>query len=212
MALGQEFKKHGITTNTPKNILLGAGTIYKGLKWNSTAWDVTGLLGATSGGTKVTITPEYKDVEVDGAIVKTKGLTFKVGEIAKMETNLAEITPDLMALAINANQGLAENGATDYNEITAKSQIEEGDYIENLGYVGKTVDGTPIIIIFDYALCTSGLEIEGKNKDNSVIKLTFECFGSLEGDLDKLPYHIYYPQVKDTTGKDKGINKTKKGE
>jgi hypothetical protein len=66
------------------------------------------------------------------------------------------------------------------------------DYIQNLAYVGFMTDGTPIIVIFDYALCTSGLEAEGKNKENSVFPATFECYADLsEGVTDTLPYHIY---------------------
>ena len=32
------------------------------------------MIGATSGGTKPTITPELLDIEVDGVLVKAKGL------------------------------------------------------------------------------------------------------------------------------------------
>ena len=34
---------------------------------------------------------------------------------------------------------------------------------------------------------------EGKNKEESVGKYTFECRQGIEGDLTVLPYHIYYP-------------------
>lgn len=47
----------------------------------------------------------------------------------------------------------------------------------------------------DNALCTSGFEAEGKNKEGAVGKYTFECHADLESDLDTLPYHIYYPKV-----------------
>ena len=65
-------------------------------------------------------------------------------------------------------------------------------YPRCLAYVGFMTDGTPIIVVFDYALCTSGLEAEGKNKENSVFPATFECYADLsEGATDTLPYHIY---------------------
>lgn len=193
MAVGSEFKSSGITDKTPGNILLGAGTIHKGLTFSSNAWNFAeSLIGATSGGTKFSIKPELTDLDIDGKLVKTKGLTVKTGETASIETNIVEITPDIMKLAIIGKAGTGTT-ATGYSEIVSKSQIEEGDYLENFGYVGKTIDGKPIIIIFDLALCTSGLEIEGKNKEAGVFKGTFECCASLDGDFDKLPYHIYYP-------------------
>ena len=72
--------------------------------------------------------------------------------------------------------------------------INEGDYVENLGYVGKTIEGKPVIIIFDHALCTSGLELEGKNKEASVLKVVMDAYAENAGDLDTLPVKIYYPQ------------------
>ncbi len=79
------------------------------------------------------------------------------------------------------------------DEITSRATIATGDYITNLGYVGKTIEGKPIIIIFDNALCTSGLELEGKNKEAAVPAFTFECFADLTPEADTLPWHIYYP-------------------
>lgn len=193
MALGDEFKSSGITENTPKNVMLGAGTIHKGLTFATDKWNFQeSLVGATSGGTKVTIKPEYMDVAVDGALVKVKGLTQKVGETAVMETNIVEVTPEILKMTLVGKESTATE-KKGYNEITSKARIEEGDYIENLAYVGKTIDGKPIIIIFDNALCTSGFEIEGKNKESAVLKATFECYADLTPECDTLPYHIYYP-------------------
>lgn len=189
----EELKSSGITSDTPKNIVFGAGTIHKGLTFASGKWNFEeSLIGATQGGSKFTITPEITDIEADGALVKVKGLTVKTGETATMEVNFLEITPDILKMAVIGQSGTPEN-MTGYSEIKSKARIATGDYVEKLGYIGKTLDGTPIIVIFDSALCTSGLEIEGKNKENGVIKATFECYADLTGDLETLPYHIYYP-------------------
>lgn len=193
----EEIKNHGITDKTPKNLLLGAGTLHKGFKFDKATkkWNFAeSLFGATSGGNKFSIVPEVKDVEVDGALVKVKGLTLKQGETAKLETNLVEITPELLKTLAIAK--VIENSDVEgYSLIESKPNIEEGDYFENLAFVGKKTDGTPIIVILDNALCTSGLEIEGKNKENAVIKATFDCYAEHTDDLDKLPYHIYYPNA-----------------
>jgi hypothetical protein len=82
-----------------------------------------------------------------------------------------------------------------FDVIESKRQIEDGDYIQNFGYIGKYLDGTPVIIIFDYALCTSGFEHEGKNKENGVFKATFECYAELASEAEILPYHIYTPKT-----------------
>lgn len=193
MAIGSEFKSSGITENTPKTIMLGAGTIHKGLKFSTNAWNFQeSLICATSGGSKVSIVPEFYDIPVDGALVKVKGLTVKTGETAKMEVNPIELTPEILKMALIGDESDSET-ATGYSEITSRAIIKEGDYLENMAYVGKTIEGNPIIILFDYALCTSGLELEGKNKEAAVPKFTFECFADLTPEADTLPYHIYYP-------------------
>ncbi len=201
MALGDEFKSSGITENTPKTVMLGAGTIHKGLTFDplTSKWNFEeSLICATSGGSKLTITPEFYDVPVDGALVKVKGLTVKVGETAQLEINPIELTAEILKMALIGDEKASET-ATGYNEITSRARINEGDYLTNMGYVGKTIDGTPIIIVFDYALCTSGLELEGKNKEAAVPAFTFECMADLTPEADILPWHIYYPTPTEET-------------
>lgn len=193
MAVGSEFKSSGITANTPKTVMLGAGTIHKGLAFTENAWNFEqSLICATSGGSKLSIVPEFYDVPVDGALVKVKGLTVKVGETATLEINPIEMKPEILNMAVIGDEKESAT-ATGYMEMTSRANIAEGDYVQNLGYVGKTIEGKPIIIIFDNALCTSGLELEGKNKEAAVPKFTFECYAELTPEADKLPWHIYYP-------------------
>lgn len=182
----------GVTANTPKNILFGAGTIHKGLKY-ATTWNFTeSLVGATSGGSKLSIIPEITKVEVDGALVPTKGLSVKTGETATMEINFIELTEDIIKASTIGKAGTSED--TNYSAIVSKADIEEGDYWENIAFVGKTLDGKNIIAILDNALCTSGFEQEGKNKEGAVGKYTFETHAELNSDLDTLPWKIYYPK------------------
>lgn len=182
----------GVTANTPKNILFGAGTIHKGLKY-ATTWNFTeSLVGATSGGSKLSIIPEITKVEVDGALVPTKGLTVKTGEAATMEINFIELTEDIIKASTIGKAGTSED--TTYSAIVSKADIEEGDYWENIAFVGKTLDGKNIIAILENALCTSGFEQEGKNKEGAVGKYTFESHAELTSDLDTLPWKIYYPK------------------
>lgn len=193
MAIGTEFKSSGITAETPKTVMLGAGTIHKGLTFSGDAWNFEeSLICATSGGSKLSIVPEFYDVPVDGALVKVKGLTVKVGETATLEINPIELKPEILKMAVIGDE-TASDTATGYSEIKSRAIINEGDYVTDLGYVGKTVEGKPIIIVFDNALCTSGLELEGKNKEAAVPKFTFECFADLTPEADTLPWHIYYP-------------------
>ena len=184
--------KHGVTENTPKNIPFGSGTFHKNLKFEGGAWTGT-CIGATSGGGKVSIAGEFVDIELDGALVLVKGMTVKQGGKASMEINLAELTGDSIMMATSFKQG--ESDAEGYSLYVDKPNIEPGDYLDNFGYVGKTLDGRNIIVIFESALCKSAFELEGKNKENSVLKLTLDAYAENAGDLDTLPVKIYYPDV-----------------
>lgn len=137
----EELKGHGVTESTPKNLMLGAGTLHRGLKYDKQTkmWNFEeSLFGATSGGNKLTITPEIKTVEVDGALVKVKGLDFKVGEVAKLETSLVEMTPELLKTTVIGQMGTSD--VDGYDMIESKPDIEEGDYFENIAFIGKKTD------------------------------------------------------------------------
>lgn len=183
----------GISYNemTDESFLQGKTYFEKYTGWNLKST----VIGATSGGTKLSIKPEFSDIEVDGATVKVKGLAVKTGETATFETNIIEVTPDMLKMMVVGGLNTAGTANSAYTEIISVQKISEGDYIENLGFVGKTLDGRDIVVIFDNALCTSGLEIEGKNKEATVIKATFECYADLSNNPVTLPYHIYYPKT-----------------
>lgn len=194
-----ELVKHGITAATPSNIPLGAGVWFKGLAYTEgTGWAGT-VLGATSGGCSIKITPEVKDIEIDGAKVLAKGLAVMQGGTGEAEVNFAEINKDILAMTTLGEvlDAESEGYVEGFDCIKTKSAISAGDYIENLGFVGYTADESKqIIIIIDNALCKSGFQIDPKNKENSVIKATFTAYGDIDTDLSSVPIRIYYPKEK----------------
>lgn len=204
--VGAEFKSHGITEATPGNIVLGAGTIHAGLTCTAGKWNAAdSIIGATSGGNKLSIVPEITDIEVDGAMIKVEGLAVKTSETATLEVNLVEITGDILKKLVIA-QDESTTDKTGYSGIKGKARIEAGDYIENFGFVGKRLDGQPIIIIFDKALCNTGIEWDAKAKEAGVLAATFECYAPITGDLESLPWHIYYPTPTEQTALKAGGN------
>jgi len=185
--------KHGITADTTKNILFGAGTIHKNLKYTTNAWNFDeSIIGATNGGSKLTITPEITTIEADGALVATKGLQVKTGETATMDINLLELTKDIIKAATIGADGSSSD--TTYDLIESKASIAAGDYFENIAFVGQTLDGRKVIAILENALCTSGFAQEGKNKEGAIGAYTFTCHADITSDLDTLPWKIYYPK------------------
>ena len=190
--------KHGVTKGTPSNIFFGAGAWFKNLAYKEgTGWEGT-VMGATSGGSSIKITPEVVDVEVDGALALVKGLALMAGGTGEAEVNFAEINSDIIAKTtlgeiLSADSDHYVDG---FDCIQVKNAITEGDYVQNLGFVGYTADKSKqIVVIFDWALCKSGFQLDPKNKEAGVVKATFTAYGDIESDLDKLPVRIYYPKT-----------------
>lgn len=198
-------KRTGYTASTPKHYLINAGAIYKNLAWNKAGgtggkgqWEGE-LLGATSGGNKVTIEVNYRVIEIDGVFTPAVGQKILESQVAKIEANVKELTAENIRLAINGEIKEADgtNAPTGYKVISGKPKLENTDYIENLGIVG-TMSGTndPIIVIIDNALCTSGLDFETKDNEEAVISMTFEAHAD-EDKVDdlSLPCRIYFPNI-----------------
>lgn len=189
------LKTHGITQNTPQEILLGAGAYYKNLKYSADEGWTGEILGATSGGGKLTIEPEYLDIEADGATVKVRGLTKKVAEVATMEVNLLEFNEANLTQALHMKEDTAET-VEGYKVYASVRDINDEDYFENVAFVGTLTSGKQVIVVFENAILTGAMELEPKNKEVSTFTITAECTASFEqSDLEHLPYKIYYPQV-----------------
>lgn len=188
------LKKHGITSQTVENLILGAGTIYKNLTYASNEWTGT-VLGATSGGIKFHYEAQWLDIEVDGATVLVKGISKqKVGESATLEGQMTEVTEDILVTALHLEQASTSEDTT-YNKYVSKSNIDSSDYLTNIAYVGTLSNGKNIIIILPNALCTEAFEIETKNAEQTTFSVKFECTADLTNDtLDKLDIKIYYPK------------------
>lgn len=175
----------GVTTDFEPKV----GDVVVG-KWTDGEENV---LGATRGGNKLSVVSELLDIEVDGATVKIKGLTQKVGEAGNMTINLAQHTEESLKRAIVGKA--VDSLIKGFTQLVTKSLVELSDYLENIAYVGSMSDGTDVIIIMENVLCTSGLELEGKNKDTSVVATTFEASADFEsGVYDTLPIYIFYPE------------------
>ena len=188
------LKKHGITAETIENMILGAGVIYKNLKYESSGKGWTGTpIGATSGGIKFNYEAKWLEIEVDGATVAVKGITKqKVGETATLEGQMTEITEDILVTALHLQKSTSED--TNYVKYVSKENITEADYLDNVAYVGTLSNGKNVIIILPNALCTEAFELETKNATQTTFAVKFECTADLEKDnLNKLDLEIYYP-------------------
>lgn len=195
----ETLPKSGYTADTPKRYLLNAGALVRNLEWDGAThkWSYDEF-GATSGGSKLTLKNNLRQVEVDGVFTTPVGGDMIESSEGTFEVNVIEHTRDniKMALFANSAESTGTNYPDGYDVITPKQKIETSDYVKNLGYIG-TISGSdkPIIIIMSNAICTSGLEIEVKDKSESVVTLKFDA-RTPAGDVSttSLPVTILFPK------------------
>lgn len=185
--------KTGITQETPSKIQFGAGVYFSGVTYSEKVAPtetemLAGIMGATQDGGKLTITPEFFAPELDGALVAIKELQNKVGETAVMETTMVEVNANDIAKRVIGNVAASTDGSYD---VVTSSALKSGHFYEGFGYYGELLDGRPFIVVFKNALCTSGLPLESKNKENGKFAATFECQSDLTYGVTNLPYAIF---------------------
>lgn len=190
------LKNHGITEETVQNLMFSAGAYYKNLKVpTSTTEKWTGTpLGATSGGGGFTVKPNYEQLQLDGATVAVKGTYVKNGEVASMKMNMTEFTEGVVVGALHLVEDTKAN-ITGYKKFVSKANLEEDDYLENIAFVGKLIDGRQVIVVMENAICVGAFEVDPKNGSQATYELEYQCTADItQDDLEHLPYHIYFPQ------------------
>ena len=178
--------KSGITKETVENQVIGAGAVY--VNYGETG---ERKLGATRGGNTFVVEQEVRDVEVDGAKGKVKGMRRIITVIPRLTVNLLEMSADNIVKAL---PGSEKTDDTDHDEITRDRNIELDDYIDNIAIVA-TVSGTdePIIVKIDNALADNNFEMSFNNNDEVVTEIQFTGHFDYD-DLDTEPWEIRYPK------------------
>lgn len=194
--------QHGLGANTLNRIMLGAGTIHKNLVLTAGSSGGNGTFNfdatcicATSGGNSIEIKGTIYDIPIDGVGVKVKGAAVKTGESATMTINALDVSPEMLADALLTNS-VDTQAIEGYSLVQTHDKIE--GYVENIAYAGEIVGtGKPVVIIFDYALCTSGVKIDGKSAEAAVLPLTFEAYARYGTGMrmTSLGVRIYYPEA-----------------
>lgn len=196
--------KTAYQADTPKKYLIDAATLYKNLTFDATTQLFSGeLIGATNGGIEIDLEQKYRDIEVDGTYWTTvKGNKVLSSTSASAKTSIKEFTAETLRLSINGSATLVTDpneAPTGYSVVKGKRYVDESDYIENVGMVGK-LSGTdkPIIVIFDNVLATAGAKIKTEDDKEAEIPVELQAHASYDQLVnDEFPYRIYFPTMGD---------------
>lgn len=193
----------GLSANGFKKLVLNAGAFVAGFDPSSyttvaalktalaTALaDNTKSLGMTRGGGTFTCTREMRQVEADGIRYRFVGDTFVDSADAYLSTTLIQVgDPAVLKNAIGTVTTTATTGKT---VLKMKTRLEEGDYLEDLCWVGDIADGGLVVIHLANAFNTADIAITITDKGELTLPVEFHAFQSDVEDYDYAPFEIIF--------------------
>ena len=188
----------GFTANTPKHLQMDAGAFLRNYDVTKDTWETakgTKLIGATSGGGSFSAVPTFRKVDIDGVKGDVKGMKHIDEWVVTMTANVKEITAESLKLSLAAADSASAAAPTGYTKITARNEIKDADYLDNLTWVGRlSGSDKPVLIVVKNALATNGLTISFADKTEGVIPVTITGHYAAD-DLETPPFDIYYPEI-----------------
>lgn len=186
----------GLKSTSKKNFQLDAGALYKNwaIGTDTPATASTKLIGATQGGATIAITPEIRQMEVDGAKGAVKGLEVIESWAATLTATVKEVTPDTIKLAL-ADSTISTTAVTGYTKIVPGEDLADADYMTNVAWVGKLLGASdPIVIILKNTVSLNGWNLQVQDKNEGGVPLVLTAHYDV-ADLDSVPIEIYLPTV-----------------
>lgn len=155
--------------------------------------DGTKALGATRGGGTFTATPTMRSIEADGKRYEFKGSTVIDTWDIKLTATLMEITPDNFVIALGTAEKTEDKAFTVGKKTTIKlrTNIEDGDYIQNLVWFGNTSKGF-VAIALDNALNSTGVTLTFSDKGEGTIPVEFHAYQDTVESNEYAPCAIYF--------------------
>lgn len=201
----------GLTADGFKKLVLNAGAFVAGFDPSSytsvvalktalaTALaDTTKSLGMTRGGGSFTVTREMRQVEADGIRYRFVGDTFVDSADAYLSTTLIQVgDPDILKNVMGTVT--ADTTTTGKTVLQLKTRLEEGDYLEDLCWVGDIADGGLVVIHMLNAVNTADLAITITDKGELTLPVEFHAFQSDVEDYDVAPFEIIFLDAPTTT-------------
>lgn len=170
------IRKTGVTADSAKNYVVGAGVIGYNFKYNSTDDSFSfDSFGATAGGTAIGLNTTLRQMEIDGIMSTPAGGDMIEEAEGTMEVNLLEATMDNIKTMLVGRDitGDGNKMPSTAKGIRPKGRISLEDYIKDLVHISPLSDGGFLVIKFDYAIVTEGMEFNPQDGEDNVITATF---------------------------------------
>ena len=185
----------GYTSNTKKNLLLGAGALYKNFVVGTDTPETAKakIIGATQGGVEFKATPTIRNIQIDGILGKVADLDVIDAWECSLAGSFIEVNKEVIIRSLAATT--VDSSDTDYDLIKGDTEFASGDYLTNVTYIG-TLSGSdkPVIIQINNAIDTQGLTFKTEDGKEGTVDVTFEGRYAIS-DNGVPPFAIYWPKV-----------------
>lgn len=184
-----------IPETTFEEIQLNAGILCTG--FTPSTGEVTGLLGATTGGINFTDTPEFVDFGED--IDNCPKNTMELKKIDSREVLMSGTFVTMTKETALKLAGAADVDGSDSTKIVPRDDLKDtdftdiwfvGDYSDKNSDVGTGAVAGFIAIHLLNALNTAGFQIQTTDKEKGQFAFEFTGHYSIEA-MDTVPYELY---------------------
>lgn len=180
-----------IPATTFKNIQLNAGILVRG--FDPDTQEITGLLGATTGGVNFTATPTFEDFGDD--IDNCPKNTMELKKLTEWEVSMSGTFVTMTLETAKTLIGAADIDSVDETKIIPRKDVLLSDY-EDIWWVGDYSDvntgvnaGHCAIHMLN-ALNTGGFQIQSNDKGKGNFAFTFTGHVSMNAQ-DVVPFEVY---------------------
>lgn len=189
--MGMKYTR--IPVNTFQNLQLNAGYFAKDFDPSAGTVEEDDILGATSGGANITITPSYTDLgeDIDNCPKNTKELKQLDSWEIKGSGTLVTMNPEIARMFV----GAADIDKSDATKIVPRTTLSQSDFAD-LWLIGDYSDkngaqnGGFIAIHLINALSTGGFQIQTTDKAKGKFAFEFTAHQSI-ATPDVVPVEIY---------------------
>jgi hypothetical protein len=194
----------GLRPETFENLQTNAGAFLKNFDWtqyktvDELETAVIEMLeaggenvpGATIGGGSFQCTPSIRNIEADGMRYPIVGSTVNDMWTVKLTGTMKEVTPQNFKDAIASAEMMKNEGGT-ITTIKVRTDIEEGDYIPRLCWVGDTSKGF-VLIELENALNVNGATLTFTDRGEGSIPFEFQAHVKDLADMKYAPVTIVF--------------------
>jgi hypothetical protein len=184
----------GYTSKTKRNLLLGAGALYKNfVVGTDTPSSATAkIIGATQGGLEFKAVPTIRNIQIDGILGKVADLDVIDAWECSLAGSFIEINSEVIRRSLAA---VTQTSDSDYDIFQGSTEFDADDYLTNVTYIGTLAGSeTPVILQINNAIDTQGLTFKTEDGKEGTVDVTFEGRYAIS-DNGVPPFKIYWPKT-----------------